>query len=86
MFQLPLVAQWENMNTINLTGKPIDDGQTVVVDHYTQRFTVVIRSMSPIGEDTLKNIIQQKYEVVEIKQQDANAMITTTPNYKDKLD
>lgn len=48
--------------------------ETVIVDHFTQRFTVVIRSLSPVGEDTLKNLIQQKYEVVEIEKQDTIAV------------
>lgn len=49
---------------LNLTGQKIDDGQTVTPDHYTQRFTVVIRSLQSIPEDDLKDQIQKKWEVV----------------------
>jgi len=46
-------------------GKPVHDGQTVVVDHTVREFRVVIRSMNNVGPDTIKNLIQTKFEVVK---------------------
>jgi hypothetical protein len=52
---------------IHLYGEKLTDGKTVTLDHAVQEFTVVIRSMAGVHPQTLKDLIQRKYEVVSIK-------------------
>ncbi len=54
----------------HIHGKELVAGKTYTVDHTVQSFTVVIRSMNNIGEQTIKDLIQQRYEVVSIKEND----------------
>ena len=63
------------MRTQNIGDKPIGDGQTVQVDHTIKTFTVSVRSMSNVGADTIKNLIEAKFEVVEIKETDGVHMV-----------
>ena len=44
-----------------------DPGQTFSVDHYIDTFVVKIRSLSGVGPEDLKNLIEKKFEVVDIK-------------------
>lgn len=52
--------------TTEIHGRPIGQGDTVSVDHSVQDFHVQIRSLSGISTDTLKNLIQTRYEVTRI--------------------
>ena len=52
---------------IHLYGKPLVDGKTVTLDHTVQEFTVVVRSMNHVHPQTLKDLIETKFEVVNIK-------------------
>lgn len=63
------------MRTQNIGDKPIGDGQTVIVDHTIKTFTVSVRSTSNVGADTIKNLIEAKYEVVEIEETDGVHMV-----------
>ena len=63
------------MNIREVNGRPVGDGETVTMDHSVQVFTVVVRSMSRIGPDTLKNLIQQKYEVVKVEETDSTIYV-----------
>ena len=54
----------ETTKFVTLDGKPAPSGQTVTVDHCVQEFRVVVRSMSNITPERLKDIIQQRLEVV----------------------
>jgi len=63
------------MNIREINGRPVGDGETVTVDHSVQVFTVVVRSMSHIGPETLKNLIQQKYEVVKVEETDSTLYV-----------
>ena len=51
---------------IKADGSDVPKEQTITVDHFQQVFTVVIRSMSRVHPDTLKDLIQRKYEVLEV--------------------
>ena len=51
---------------VHLHGNKLEDGKTVTLDHTVQKFEVVVRSMNGIGPNDLKDLIQQKYEVVYI--------------------
>ncbi len=42
----------------------------IAPDHVLQEFKVVVRSMASVHPDTLKNLIQGKYEVVECAETD----------------
>lgn len=50
------------MNIINLSELDIDN--TITPDHYLQQFTVLIRTMTPMSADTVKDQLQKKWEVV----------------------
>lgn len=63
------------MNVVRLNDTPLDD-RVSIVDHYTQKFTVVLRSMTPIGPETLKDLIQKRYEVTNITKDDITAYVT----------
>ena len=55
---------------VHLYGKEIHDGKTVTLDHSVQSFTIVVRSMSGVSPQTLKDLIQTKYEVIRIGEND----------------
>ena len=55
---------------VHLQGKVMQDGQTVSLDHSVQKFEVIVRSCSGIGVQSLKDLIQRKYEVVSIEEKD----------------
>lgn len=59
-----------SQNSVNLGNRPIKDGETVSMDHVVHTFMVQVRSMSNVGEDTIKDLIQKKFEVSEIKKVD----------------
>ena len=54
----------------HLYGGKLEEGQTVTVDHVVQSFTVVVRSMNGVDNQTLKNLLQQKWEIVSLKEND----------------
>lgn len=58
------------MRQVHLYGGKLEDGQTVTLDHSVQAFTVVIRSMNTVHPQTLKDLIQKRYEVVSIMETD----------------
>jgi hypothetical protein len=76
------------MKTIEVNGRPIGNGQTVVVDHSVQSFLVVVRSMGGVSPDTIKNLIERRHEVVRIEPVDAQlyvrAGVPLVSLYKDK--
>lgn len=48
------------------THNPIQDGRTVTIDHTVTEFKVVVRTTcSGVGPDRIKDLIQQKFEVVK---------------------
>lgn len=63
------------MNIREVNGRPVSDGETVTVDHNVQVFTVVVRSMSRVSPDTIKNLIQQRHEVVKIEETDSTLYV-----------
>jgi hypothetical protein len=60
---------------IEINGKPIQDGQTVTVDHTVHTFTIQICSMGIVDADVLKRLIQQKYEVIDIAKTDETSYV-----------
>lgn len=55
------------MPTVYGDGTAVPNGVCVQVDHYEQEFTVKISSMRHISAETLKDLIQQKFKVLEIQ-------------------
>lgn len=45
----------------------VRDGQTVINDHTITGFHVSVRSMNLVGEETIKDLIEKKFEVVDIR-------------------
>ena len=56
----------------HIYGKPLVEGKTYTLDHSVQKFEVVIRSMSGVGTQHLKDLIQKQFEVVKINEVDRN--------------
>lgn len=54
--------------TVSLTAKKAEDGGTCLVDHFVKEFKVRVRTMSNISADTMKNLIQMSYEVVQCEE------------------
>lgn len=54
--------------TVEISGRPIRDGETVIVDHTVKSFHVVLRSLGGVGVQDLIDHIQKKYEVVDLKE------------------
>jgi hypothetical protein len=71
---------------IEVNGRLLHDGQTVMVDHNVQVFTVVVRGLAPVHPDTLKNIIQQRLEVVSINQVEHDTYVRKPGGYTGQLD
>ncbi len=66
----------QKSNTVNIgSNTVINDGDTVQVDHNVTTFVVSVRSMTNVGIETIKNLIQQKFEVVEINIADKKYMV-----------
>jgi len=63
------------MKYIEINGKEIGRGETVSVDHIETTFTVTLRSLQSIGDDTLKRLIQRQYEVIGIKTVDTTYFV-----------
>jgi hypothetical protein len=63
------------MNIREVNGRHVDDGETVTVDHSVQVFTVVVRSMSRVGPDTIKNLIEKRHEVVKVEEIDSTLYV-----------
>ena len=56
-------------------GSPANDGKCVQVDNTTTSFNVVVRSMSNVGPESIKDVIETKYEVVKITQNDSQHVV-----------
>jgi hypothetical protein len=55
------------MKTVYADGTAVPTGICIQVDHYEQEFTLKISSMRHISAETLKDLIQQKFKVLEIQ-------------------
>lgn len=55
---------------VHLYGKPLVDGKTVTLDHSVQAFKIVVRSMSGVSPQRLKDMIEKSFEVVRIEELD----------------
>lgn len=49
-------------------GNPVDPGKRIVPDHYHQTFTVTIRTLTPISDGGLTDLIQKRWEVTACHQ------------------
>lgn len=56
--------------TTMISNRPLRDGQTVTVDHTLRTFSVTVRSHINVGPETIKNLIEHKFEVVDVKETD----------------
>lgn len=48
-------------------GSPVQRGLTVIADHYEQEFHIKIRSMSKVSHSILLSLIQNLFEVIDLK-------------------
>lgn len=52
---------------IRSDGTKVPAGQCVTPDHNLNTFVVTLRSLAGVHPDTVKNLLQTRYEVVEIE-------------------
>lgn len=55
---------------ISLSGRRNPNDVTVIQDHAVKSFTVTIRTMGTVTEETIKRLLQEKPEVVAVQQTD----------------
>ena len=60
-------------NTLDATFR---DGQTVQTDHITTTFAVSVRALRPVSEETIKNLIETRFEVVSIEETNQSIIAT----------
>lgn len=60
--------KWNVRESLETIGKRYkQDNAVISVSNFEQSFTITIKSMSHISTDTLKNLIQTKFEVTDIQ-------------------
>lgn len=52
-----------------------ENGVCIVPDNEVSTFTIQIRSLNSVDQDTLKRLIQQKYEVLNIEKTNSDVVI-----------
>jgi len=63
------------MNLRNVDGSAVEDGQCVLVDHSIVTFSVSIRSINNVGPDDIRDQLQKKWEVTDIKETAAEVFV-----------
>lgn len=51
-----------------LDGSEPKTGQTVTFDHGVTEFKIVIRHLGTANENSIKNLLQQKFEVIKVEE------------------
>ena len=64
---------------IEIDGKPINAGQTVTVDHVVQTYKIVVRSLSGVHADVVKDHLQKKWEILDIACIEKNDYVRVSP-------
>lgn len=56
-----------------IDGSPVPMNATVKIDHFVQVFTVEVRSMTPVTPTDLMNLVNTKYEAMEVNKPKSTA-------------
>lgn len=62
----------------SLDGLPVGSirpGQTMTVDHSVTVFTVTVRHMGDVTLETIRRLLQTKYEVINVEQTDRTTYV-----------
>lgn len=60
--------------TVEIIGNVhVEPGQTITVDHIEDVFVLKVRSMQGVGVEKIKDLIQQKHEVVSIEKTESKS-------------
>ncbi len=51
----------------NCVDLPVSSGIVVIQDHQVTQFLVTVRHMNNVGSETIKNVLQTKFEVTDIE-------------------
>ena len=70
------------MKTTHTTIGEATPGETLTVDNQIQTYTVKIRSCHGVGEGQLKDLIETKWEVVAIKEEERH-LVSVAPKNRD---
>lgn len=54
-----------------VNGRTIKNGETVTFDHSIQTFIVKVRSLGRVSPERIKDLIENKFEVVDIQEGDS---------------
>ena len=60
-----------------IDGSIPDNGQTIQVDHSVVEFKIVIRHLGSATNSSIKELLQRKFEVLEVSQVDSTAYCTS---------
>ena len=63
------------MKFIFTDGTKVPKGETIVPSTFTVTFEVTVCGMNRISADSIKNVIQQKYKVAQIKELNAICVV-----------
>lgn len=47
------------------TGQPVEPSQTITVDHVTDKFEIVVKSLEGVTIEDIRKLIQSKHELVK---------------------
>ncbi len=64
------------LTTVNIGNRPVRNGETVLVDHTVKSFMVTVRSINKVGCEDIKNLIEKKFEVVQIDEAGSTSYFT----------
>ena len=64
-------------NQVSLNGD-VHDGTTVSLDHCVQKMEVTIRSLSGVHAQTIKDFLQRRYQVVDIKELERTDFVSSS--------
>lgn len=51
-----------------------EEMNTYVLDHVVQTFTIQVRSLTGVSQSQIKNLIEEKYEVIDIEQTESKTI------------
>lgn len=60
-------------------GTPVKPGVCIQPDHYETVFAVRVRSLQPLSDQQLQDVIQSKYEVVTIARLEKKCVVRNSP-------
>lgn len=71
------------MKIAKINGKSVPDGQTVIADHAVTTVEVQVRHLGTLDLDSVKRLLQAKYEVVAVKTTEHEVLVNSNTTVQD---